>query len=114
MSMQLAFLLIFVAGGLSVWILMRMSKQVEHERMDAIKKKISIIGGNVISIELINRNNCPFSSEYQDPDLVYKFYKVIYDVQHESKECWVTLEMKQRSYGPSSAIQTNWIWRDLP
>ena len=94
MSLPFAFLLTFVAGGLSVWILMRMSRQAEHERMDVIKKKISSIGGNIISIELINRKNCPFSSEYQDPDLVYKFYKVTYDVEHELKECWAVLEMK--------------------
>jgi hypothetical protein len=109
--MQIAFLLIFVAGGLSVWLLMRMSQQVDHERMDVIKNKINTEGGTIKEIELINRKHCPFSSEYQDPDINYKFYRVTYDINNESHQCWVTLEMKQRSYGPSGAIQTSWIWR---
>ncbi|PWI33291.1 hypothetical protein DI392_10565 [Vibrio albus] len=113
MSLQLAFLLTFIAGGLSVWVLMRMSKQAENERMNIIEKHINALGGTIISIELINRKNCPFSSEYHDPDLVYKFYKVSYDLEHELKECWTVLEMKQRSYGPGGAIDAKWVWRDL-
>ncbi|MFT6984861.1 MAG: hypothetical protein ACJAT7_000662 [Psychromonas sp.] len=111
MNLQLAFLLTFLAGGISVWILIRMSRQAEQDRMDVINKQISTIGGNTISIDLVARKNCPFSSEYGDPDLVYKFYKITYDVEHELKECWAVLEMKQRSYGPSGAIKANWIWR---
>jgi len=102
-------LLTFLAGGLFVWILMRMSRQAEQERMDVIKKQISTIGGNTISIDLVAKKNCPFRSEYGDPDLVYKFYKIIYDVEHELKECWAVPEMKQRSYGLSGAIKANWI-----
>lgn len=113
MSLQLAFLLTFIAGGLSVWLLIRMSRQSERERMDAIKKRIIAFGGEVIDVEIVDRVSCPFSSEYQDPDLAYKFYKVTYHVGGENKHCWAVLEMKQPGYGPGGAIQTNWIWRDL-
>jgi hypothetical protein len=113
MSIQIAFLLVFIAGGLSVWILMRMSNRVEKDRMAVIKHKISAMNGKVKRLDQIDRTHCPFSSEYQDPDLTYKFYKVIYDKHNQSKVCWVTLLMSQRSYGPSSAIQTDWVWRDL-
>lgn len=113
MSLQLAFLLTFIAGGVSVWLLMRVSKESERERMAVINNKIRSIGGSIVSIDLIKRSRCPFSSEYQDPDFVYKFYKITYDIELEIKECWAVLEMKQRRYGPGSAIHSNWIWRDL-
>ncbi len=113
MNLPLAFLLTFIAGAVSVWLLMRVSRYSERERAEVIKKKITSMGGKVISINLMKRTTCPFSAEYQDPDLVYKFYRVTYDSEHELKKCWAVLEMKQPSYGPGGAIQSNWIWRGL-
>ncbi|WP_157810324.1 hypothetical protein [Vibrio sp. HA2012] len=112
MTLQFAFLLTFIAGGVSVWICMRMSAQVKQERIDTIKKYIRSIGGNTLNIDLTDRKDCPFSSEYTNPDRVYKFYKIRYIADHEQKVCWAVLEMKQRSYGPGGAITTHWIWRN--
>lgn len=111
MNLQYAFLLTFIAGGLSVWILMRASRQAKQKRMDVIKNRIGSIGGHVFSIELIDRKDCPFSGEFQDPDLAYKFYKITYDVEHELKEGWAILDMRQNWYGPSGAIRAHWTWR---
>ncbi len=113
MSLQLAFLLTFIAGGVSVWLLMRVSKQTERERMAVISNKIRSMDGSIVSIDLIKRSRCPFSNEYQNPDFVYKFYKITYDIDLEIKECWAILEMKQPSYGPGNAIHSNWIWRGI-
>lgn len=111
MNLQYAFLLTFIAGGISVWICIAMSRRVYRRRMEIIKQQIKSIGGNTLSIDLIDRNNCPFSREYEDPDLVYKFYKISYQSDHQIKEGWAILEMKQNRYGPSGAIKENWIWR---
>lgn len=111
MNLQLAFLLTFLAGGLSVWVLMRMSKQTEQERMNIINKQISNLGGSINSIDLVAIKDIPFGSEYKNPDSVYKYYKISYDVEHELKQCWAVLEVKQNSFWPSSAINTNWTWR---
>ncbi|WP_040556711.1 hypothetical protein [Reinekea blandensis] len=111
MSLQIAFLLTFLAGGVSVWLLLRMSGQVEKERMAIINNKVHELGGSLLRSDLVSRQNCSFQSEYSDPDFVYKFYKIAYKVGTETKECWAILEMKQRSFGPGGAIQANWIWR---
>lgn len=52
MNLQFAFLLVFIAGGLSAWILIRASRQAKQERMAVIKNKIGSIGGHVFNIEL--------------------------------------------------------------
>ena len=57
-------------------MLIRASRQAKQRRMDIIQNKIGSIGGNVFSIELIDRKGCPFSGEFEDPDLAYKFYKI--------------------------------------
>jgi len=111
MNLQFAFLLTFIAGGLSAWMLIRASRQAKQRRMDIIQNKIGSIGGNVFSIELIDRKGCPFSGEFEDPDLAYKFYKISYQVDCEMKQGWAILKMKQRSYGPGGAIDSRWVWR---
>jgi hypothetical protein len=111
MSLQFAFLLTFVAGALSAWICMTMSRKVRQERLEVIKKQIRSLGGSTISVDLADRKDCPFSDDFKDPDLVYKFYKINYDLAHELKRGWAILDMKQRWYGPGGAIQSHWTWR---
>jgi len=111
LNLQFAFLLVFIAGGLSAWILIRASRQAKQERLDIIKNQIISIGGQVLSIELIDRKHSPFNHEFESPDLTYKFYKISYLVNCEIKEGWAILKMKQRSYGPSGVIDSDWVWR---
>jgi len=111
MSLKYAFLLTFIAGGISVWLCVIMSGKVQRKRMEVINNYIGSLEGNVLRIDLIDRKHCPFSDEYHNPDLVYKFYKISYAVKQELKEGWAVLEMKQPWYGPGGAIEEQWIWR---
>ncbi len=111
MNIQFAFLLTFIAGGIAVWLLLSMSGRVARNRINTISQHIRSIGGSPVSIDLTERQACPFSQEYHDPDLAYKFYRARYAVGQEEKELWAVLEMKQNRYGPSSAIKEHWIWR---
>ena len=69
------------------------------------------LGGNIISIELAKRTNCPFNNEYEEVELSYKFYRVKYALEDKLKEGWAILAMKQNWYGPNGAIQSKWMWR---
>jgi len=111
MSLEFALLLGFIAGGLSVWILTRAAGQAKQKRMNIIKSRIRSIGGHVFSIELIDRRDCHFADEFEDPDWVYKFYKISYQVDGKMKAGWAILKMKQRSYGPGGDIDSSWVWR---
>ena len=102
MNLQFTLLLTFLAGAFTTWMFMTTSRKVNQERMNVIKNQIKILGGDPLSIDLIDRKHCPFSDEYKDPDLVYKFYRVNYDVEHELKKGWAILDMKQNWYGPSA------------
>lgn len=110
MNLQYAFLLTFIAGGISVWLMLRMSRQVRIRRINLIRQQVSEHGGEVLSVELSDRQHCPLSSEYHDPDLSYKFYDIRYRINGELKQGWAILEMKQNWYGPGSAIKENWLW----
>ena len=111
MNLQFAFLLTFLAGAFTTWMFMTTSRRVNRERMDTIKKQIKSLGGDILSIDLTDRKDCPISDEYKNPDLVYKFYKINYDVDHEVKKGWAVLDMKQNWYGPSGAIDAHWTYR---
>lgn len=109
--LKIAFLLAFVAGGISVWVLMRMSGQVGRDRIDEIKKHIASIGGTATDIDLVSAKDCPFSSEYKAPGFAYKFYRIAYLHWGEPKKMWAILEIKQRSYGSALRSASNWVWR---
>ncbi len=110
MGLQYAFLLTFIAGGVSVWLMLRMSRQTRIRRMKLIRQQVAEFGGEVLGVELSDRQHCPLAEQYNDPDLAYKFYDIHYRMNDELKEGWAILEMKQNWYGPSSAIKEKWLW----
>ena len=111
MKLQLALLLTFVGGAISSWMCIVTSRRVYNKRMNIIEKEIKSLGGNIISIELVKRTNCPFNNEYEEVELSYKFYRVKYALEDKLKEGWAILAMKQNWYGPNGAIQSKWMWR---
>ncbi|TCS43795.1 hypothetical protein [Reinekea marinisedimentorum] len=110
MSTPFAFLLTFIAGGITVWLWMKMSRQVQDERMEEIRHHVEELGGLLISASPVDRHECAFADDFHDPDKVYKFYQVNYDINQERHQGWVIQEMKQPWYGPSGAIHSNWVW----
>lgn len=112
MEIQLVLLFTFVIGAIfSTWMCIATSKRVFKERMNIIEKEIRLLGGNIISIEQVQRKSFPFSNEYNEMELSYKFYKVKYALEDKLKEGWAILGMKQNWNGPNGAIKSKWMWR---
>lgn len=111
MDLQVAFLLTFIAGGISAWVLMRMSKQVGQDRIGEIREHVASIGGVATDIDLVSAKDCPFSAEYHAPGIVYRFYRVGYLDGDEPKKMWAVLEVKRRRYGSALMSASNWVWR---
>ena len=61
MSLKYAFLLTFIAGGISVWLCVVMSGKVQRKRMEVINNYIGSLDGNVLHIDLIDRKNCSYN-----------------------------------------------------
>jgi hypothetical protein len=112
MKIQLILFFTFVAGAIfSTWMLIVTSKSVHKERMNLIEEKVRSLGGNVINIEQVQRNSFPFSEEYKDVELSYKFYKVKYTLEDKLVEDWVIQGMRQAVLGGNGTIHSKWIWR---
>lgn len=111
MNLQWILLLVFICGAVSAWLVIRTSRRVYEERIAKIKTEIKSKGGIVIDIKEVKRNDFPFSEEYKEKGLVYKFYRISYDMENELKKGWAILGMKQSWYGPGGAIDSNWLWR---
>ncbi len=111
MSLQYILLLTFIGGAFSAWGLMRMSQISSKERTQTINDKVASMGGHTLSVDIVDRKECPFSREYQDRDRVYKFYQISYELSDTVKHGWAVQSMAQQSYGPSSAIHSQWTWR---
>ena len=112
MNIQMAFLFIFIAGALTVWLFMKTVGLTEKMRLVMIRQRVELMDGHVLSISIIDRKDCPFSNEYSDPDQLYRFYKINYNnADHEMKEGWAILNLEQNWFGPFGETQTNWSWR---
>lgn len=110
MNLQFSFLLVFICGAVSTWLLIKTSNKVFTERKNIIKEKIKSIGGALVNVEQIQEKEVPFAGEYKNINLSYKFYKINYYLDNKRKEGWTVLEMKQNWHGPSGAIKTSWVW----
>ncbi|EKQ57212.1 MULTISPECIES: hypothetical protein [unclassified Clostridium] len=111
MELQLVLFLTFVGGIIASWMCIMTSRRVYNERMNIIRKEVKSLNGNIICIEQVKRTNCPINNEYQRIELSYKFYRIKYALEHELKEGWAILAMKQNWCGPNGAIHSKWMWR---
>ncbi|VBB07708.1 Hypothetical protein LUCI_2973 [Lucifera butyrica] len=112
MELQVALFLTLVGGVIiSSWMLIATSRSVYNQRMRIIEKEIKSLGGNIISIEQVQRTNCPINNDYKEAELSYKFFRVKYALEDKLKEGWAILAMKQNWYGGNGAIDSKWMWR---
>jgi len=112
--MEIQFVLygLFILGIIvSVWMITTTSKRVYKQRLDVIKEKINSIGGEINTIEEIDRSDCPMCDDYNDRELSYKFYKFNYRLEGDIKEGYAILSMKQNKFGPNGGIIGEWMWR---
>lgn len=104
-------LMTVVFGGLAIWFLNNNGKEVEKDRMKTIEEKVIALGGEVVVIEEVDRNGCPYSEQFLNPDSLYKFFRVRYEVEGQRRLGYCILKLEQNFYGPAIAGRPTWIWR---
>lgn len=103
--------LLIIGIIISVWMITTTTKRVFRERLAVIKEKINSIGGEVITIDEIDRSDCPMCNDYDNRELSYKFYKFKYKLDNNLKEGYAIYSMKQNKFGPNGGINGEWMWR---
>ncbi len=112
MEIQFVLFGLFIIGViLSVWMISTTSKRVNKERLEIVKEKINSIGGENITIDEIDRSDCPMCNDYADRELSYKFYRFKYKLDNLNKEGYAIFSMKQNKFGPNGGINGEWMWR---
>lgn len=100
----------FVGVVAAVVLLVRNTQDVMKDRQSAIEKRVRELGGEIVATEQVDRADCPYSKEFNDPDSMYKFYRIRYSVDHHGRLGYGVLTMKMNWYGPSLNAKTNWLW----
>ena len=100
----------FVGMVAAVVMLVRNTQYVKRDRQLAIEKRVRELGGEVVVCEQVARVDCPYSQEFNDPDSMYKFYRIEYSVDDHGKSGYGVLAIKMNWYGPSLNAKTNWLW----
>lgn len=112
MEAQIAIVVISILGTIfTVWALKNNGKIVEKERMSAIKEKIAGLNGEIVAIEQVERVSFPYSEEYTDPDHMYKFYRIRYEVNGNRKLGYGTLVIKNSNFGSALVMNSEWVWK---
>ena len=94
----------------AVVLFTRNTQDVKKERQSAIEEKIRELGGEIVATEQVDRRDCPYSDEFNDPDRMYKFYRIRYSVDDHRKLGYGVLIIKMNWYGPALAAKTKWQW----
>ena len=100
----------FLGTVFVIWALLKNAKTVGRVRMAEIEKQVESVGGTIVKVEKIDREVCPYSDGFDNPDMMVKFYRIRYEVEDKRKLGYGILTMKQNWYGPSLAADTKWIW----
>ena len=80
-------------------------------RLDRIKKEVDSIGGILIEITKVKRDECPFNlEEGTKEELVYVPYKVKYEMGDQIKEGWAILVIRGTLIGRYST-DNKWIMK---
>lgn len=112
MGIEVAIGIMAVLGlAFSVWILKYNAKVAGNDRMEAIHKKIDELNGVIIAIEKIDRTAYPYEDIFNNSGNMYKFYRIRYEVEGRRKLGYGVLIIKQNSYGPALAMNTEWVWK---
>ena len=106
------FIFIFAVIGivLSIFLFKNNTEEIRKERLLAIKKKVSSLGGEIIQIDEVDRQTFHNSNLYNNPDETYKFYKIKYSIRSKEKVGYGVLILERNSYGPALAAKTKWMW----
>lgn len=111
MGTEVLMTIIAVIGGVASFFLLKYNAQiVKKERDEAINLKIQELGGEIIKVEHVDRQGCPYSDYYRDPDHMYKFYRIRYEVSGQRKMAYAILILKQNWFGPSLVAEARWSW----
>ncbi len=94
----------------AVWSLKRNAGDIEEERQQAIEAAVASKGGEIVAVEQIERENCPYSEEFSDTQRMYKFYRIRYEVDGRRKLGYGILCIEPSPYGPSLSAATEWKW----
>ena len=112
MSIEMTIGLMTIASGIFVvWVLKHNAQAAKSDRIGAIERKLKEVNGQVIAIEQIDRSAYPFDDELTNPDMMYKLYRIRYEVEGKRKLGYGVLIIKQNTYGPALAMNTEWIWK---
>lgn len=98
----------FIAVIFGLWF-RAASKRVYKDRLNTIEEKVKSMGGSVVNIEHVKRENCFLKNDYNDPDFFYRFYKIIYYIKDKQKEGWAIAAITVSYYG-GTANRLKWIW----
>ena len=104
------FLFIVIGIVLGIFLFKNNTEEVKKERLMAIKKKVSSLGGKVIKIDKINREAFNYSDIYDNPDKMYIFYKIRYSVRNMEKVGYGVLVLERNWYGPALSAKIEWMW----
>ena len=109
--MSVEIIIIALVGVVAAVVLFRKNTQaVKNDRQSAIEEKVKELGGEIVVVEQVDRAGCPYSDEFNNPDSMYKFYRIRYSVDDHRKLGYGVLIIKQNWYGPALAGNTKWIW----
>ena len=61
-------------------------------------------------IEQVVRRDCHYSDRFDDPNSMYKFYRIRYTIADHRKLLYGVLIIKMNWYGPALAAKTKWLW----
>ena len=109
--MSVEIIIIALASVVAAVILFtRNTQEVKLERQSAIEEKIKELGGEIVVTEQVERRDCPYSDGFDDPNSMYKFYRIRYSVDNHRKLGYGVLIIKMNWYGPALAAKTKWQW----
>lgn len=104
------FIMAVIGIIVTIYLFKNNIQNIKKERSLAIEEKVASLGGEIVRVEHLDRESCPYSDMYKNPDCMYQFYRVRYAVGDSRKLGYAILILKQNSFGSSLLANTSWVW----